>query len=178
MQFNIRFLLGLTAAVAVLCGIVFAAPTIVTIPVLIGLLWISPALWINGIVYGRGAWRPFFIGGTMSGLGPHVFALYYTLMIAVQLLEGDGWTELLEGDRLTNLHIAAVFVFPGVFALLGGLVGAWTWWMFQPVKSTPKSDDRTNGAPVAEEYMIVSARLKAERTVHGTQHIHAQPTLK
>ena len=69
------------------------------------------------------------------GLGPHLGALYYTLMVAAQLLDGDGWDELLAtNDRLANLPIAAVFLFPGVFALLGGLIGVWTWWMFQPAK--------------------------------------------
>ena len=63
---------------------------------------------INGIIYGRRGWRPFFIGGTIAGLGPHLGAVYYTGMVAVQLLDGSGWAELLEGDRLTNLMIAGV----------------------------------------------------------------------
>ena len=86
------------------------------------------------IIYGRGAWRPFFIGGTITGFGPHLGAVYYTGMVAVQLLDGSGWAELFAGDRLTNLMIAAVFAFPGVFSLLGGLVGVWTWWMLEPAK--------------------------------------------
>src|SRR5262245_12025871 len=159
MQFNIRTLLGLTAAVALLCGAIFAAPPIVATPVLIGLFWISPSLWTNGLIYGRGAWPPFFVGGTIAGLGPHLGAVYYTGMVAVQLLGGDGWAELFEGSRLTNLMIAAVFVFPGVFAFLGGLVGVWTWWMFQPAKSVIQNSGRTNGTPSVDEYVIVSGRL-------------------
>lgn len=170
MQFNIRALLGVTAAVSVLCGIVFAAPPIVAAPILIGLLWISPSLWINGIIYGRGAWRPFFIGGTIAGLVPHLGALYYSAMVAVELLNGVGWDELLAtNDRLANLHIAAIFLFPGVFALLGGLTGAWTWWMFQPAKGAINPNQHTNDAPAADEYVIVSGRLTTtpiERQTH------------
>ena len=167
MQFNIRTLLAIMVVVSVFCGIVFAAPPVVAIPILIGLLWITPSLWINGIIYGRGGWRPFFIGGTIAGFGPHLGALYYTVMVAVQLLDSGAWTELSEGNRLTTLMVAAVFLFPGLFALLGGLIGVWTWWMLQPAKTTPKLDDRATGAPTAEDYLIVSGRLTAERTVHG-----------
>jgi hypothetical protein len=161
MQFNIRFLFGLMVAVSLLCGVIFAAPPIVATPILIGLLWISPALWINGIVYGRGAWRPFFIGGTIAGFGPHLGAVYYTGMIAAQLFEASGWTELTEGGRLTNLMIGAVFVFPGVFSLLGGLLGMWTWWMFQPAKSGTSRSGPAMSTPSAHEYVIVSGRLTA-----------------
>lgn len=44
MQFTIRLLLGLMVAASLLCGVMFAAPPIVATPILIGLLWISPAL--------------------------------------------------------------------------------------------------------------------------------------
>ena len=169
MQFNIRTLLAITAAVSIFCGLVFAAPPIVATPILIGLLWISPSLWINGIIYGRGGWRPFFIGGTIAGLGPHLGALYYTLMVAMQLLGGDGWDELFAtNDRLANLSIAAIFLFPGVFALLGGLTGVWTWWMFQPAKGAANTDQRANHAPAVDEYVVVSGRLTADRSVHGS----------
>lgn len=161
MQFNIRFLLGLMVAVSLLCGVVFAAPPIVATPILISLLWISPALWINGIVYGRGAWRPFFIGGTIAGFGPHLGAVYYTGMIAAQLFDSSGWTELTEGGRLTNLMIGAVFVFPGVFSLLGGLLGMWTWWMLQPTKAAPDRRESAITSPASHEYVIVSGRLTA-----------------
>jgi hypothetical protein len=161
MQFNIRTLLALMVVASVFCGIVFAAPPIVATPILIGLLWITPSLWINGIIYGRGAWRPFFIGGTIAGLGPHLGAVYYTAMVAVQLLDSNGWTELLEGDRLTNLMVAAVFLFPGVFALLGGLMGVWTWWMLQPAKAQSATMQPASESPKVDEYVIVSGRLTA-----------------
>ena len=156
MQFNIRTLLAIMVVVSLFCGIVFAAPPVVATPILIGILWITPSLWINGAIYGRGAWRPFFIGGIIAGLGPHLGALYYTVMVAVQLLDSNGWTELFEGDRMTNLMIAAIFLFPGVFALLGGLTGVWTWWMLQPAKN----DSAKNSAAI-DEYVIVSGRLTA-----------------
>ena len=160
MQFNIRALLGLMVAASVFCGIVFAAPPIVATPILVGILWISPSLWINGIIYGRGPWRPFFIGGTIAGLVPHLGALYYSVMVAAELLDGSGWAELLAtNDRLSNLYVAAIFLFPGVFALLGGLVGVWTWWMFQPAKAQAATTQPGMESPKVDEYVIVSGRL-------------------
>src|SRR5262245_39420026 len=143
MQFNIRTLLGLTAAVALLCGVIFAAPPIVAAPILIGLLWISPSLWINGIIYGRGAWRPFFIGGTMAGLVPHCGSLYTSVALVSEMLDGGNWEELFEmSDRSQNLYVALTFLAPGPFAIVGGLVGVWTWWMFQPASSAARATQR------------------------------------
>ena len=66
MQFHIRTLLVLMVVVSLLCGVVFAAPPLVCVVVLCTILWVCPAVWVNGIVFGRGAWRAFFIGGFMA----------------------------------------------------------------------------------------------------------------
>jgi hypothetical protein len=163
MQFSIRFLLGLMVAVSFLCGIIFAAPPIVATPILIGLLWISPALWINGIVYGRGAWRPFFIGGTIAGLVPHLASLYMSVMGVAAQFDVDAWAELFEtsGEGFPNMYSALVFLAPGPFAIIGGLVGVWTWWMFQPGKAASIRSEPSTSTPTAHEYLIVSGRLRA-----------------
>lgn len=162
MQFNIRFLLGLMVAVSLLCGVIFAAPPIVATPILIGLLWITPALWINGIVYGRGAWRPFFIGGTIAGLAPHLVSLYFANTLAFTLVAGEGWSELLEsGERWPHLWVVIAFCVPGPFAFLGGLLGMWTWWMFQPAKANSARSEPATPSASAHEYVIVSGRLTA-----------------
>lgn len=141
MQFPLRALFALMAVVSVFCGLVFGAPPIVTLPVLLVILWISPSVWINGILYGRGAWRPFFIGGTMGGLVPHLGALYYSIMSAVSMIgNSNSWSELLitgNEARWANIYIAAIFLIPGVFSLFGGLAGVWIYWMLQPAKPPP-----------------------------------------
>jgi hypothetical protein len=77
------------------------------------------------------------------------------------LFDVSSWAELTEGGRLTNLMIGAVFVFPGVFSLLGGLLGMWTWWMFQPAKVALARSEPATTSPTAHEYVIVSGRLTA-----------------
>ena len=155
MQFHIRTLLVVTFVVAVLCGLVFASPPIVCIPVLCTMLWIGPAVWINGIIYGRGAWRPFFIGGVVTGLGPHLAALYYSYMIIASLFDGGSIDELLNAEGpFTNLITAAILLGPGVFAFLGGLAGTTTYWMLLPPKKQGAS-----GALAPDEYLVVSGRL-------------------
>jgi hypothetical protein len=155
MQFHIRTLLIVTFVVSVLCALVFASPPIVCIPVFCTMLWIGPAIWINGIIYGRGAWRPFFIGGVITGLGPHLAALYYSFMVIASLFEGDAMSELFGAEgRSTNMIFAAILLGPGVLAFLGGLAGATTYWMLLPTKKQLAA-----GALAPDEYLVVSGRL-------------------
>jgi len=152
MQFGIRTLLLITTAVATLCAVVFAAPPVVAVPILCAILWICPAFWINGIVYGRGAWRPFFIGGLTAGAMPHVVALYFSFMAAISVVGGESLSELSLGGQWPNLLIAAILLSPGLFALCGGLTGVAVYWQFRsPPASAPTL------AP--SEYLVVSGRL-------------------
>ena len=168
MQFHIRTLLILMVVVSLLCGVVFAAPPLVCVVVLCTILWVCPAVWVNGIVFGRGAWRAFFIGGFMAGLGPHIAALYYSIMISAAIFDGNpSWAELMQGgDAFANLLHAALLLAPGLFAFLGGLTGMATWWMLQPAKTEPPK-----GATAVDEYLVVSGRLTTapvERQTMGT----------
>ncbi|HUE71662.1 MAG TPA: hypothetical protein VMP01_12320 [Pirellulaceae bacterium] len=156
MQFTIRSLLVVTALVSVLCGIVFAAPPIVAVPILCAILWVCPAFWVNGIIFGRGAWRAFFVGGFMAGLVPHLVALYFSIMAIVLVFSGESMDSVIDGLELPwpNLLIAAILLAPGLFAFAGGLTGVCTWWMLQPAKAKPATD-----ALSPDEYLIVSGRL-------------------
>jgi hypothetical protein len=153
MQFGIRTLLLITTAVAALCAVVFATPPVVAVPILCAILWICPAFWINGIIYGRGAWRPFFIGGLMAGLMPHMVALYFSVMAAIGLVGGDTLGQLSLGGQWPNLLIAAILLSPGLFALCGGLTGVAVYWQFNsPSAPAPPP-------PAPGEYLVVSGRL-------------------
>jgi hypothetical protein len=116
-------------------------------------LWICPAFWVNGIIYGRGAWRPFFIGGLMAGLMPHMVALYFSVMAAIGLVGGDTLDQLSLGGQWPNLLIAAILLSPGLFALCGGLTGVAVYWQF---RSPPAPALST--AP--GEYLVISGRLQ------------------
>jgi hypothetical protein len=134
MQFHLRTLLIVMVAVSLLCGVVFAAPPIVCLPVLVTILWVCPAVWLNGIVYGRGAWRAFFIGGFIAGLGPHLGALYYSALAAGSVLSEGAWKDLMEvsDEPYFNVQFAIYLLSPGLFAFLGGITGAVTYAVLQP----------------------------------------------
>lgn len=165
MQFRIRTLLAITAAASVLCAVMFTAPLVVAAPILLGLLWISPSLWINGIVYGRGAWRPFFIGGTIAGLAPHLVAVYFSIMAGAVIIGGDtgGITAFL--PAWPNMYVSLIFLGPGPFAILGGLAGVWTWWMCQPANPPRAEPSRQELAAEAKpaDYVVISGRLSTVR---------------
>ena len=156
MQFRLRSLFILTAVVSVMCGLIFAAPPIVAIPIFCMILWVCPAFWITGIIYGRGAWRPFFIGGVMAGIGPHLASLYYSIMAVGSLFENNSWTELLQpGQGLTNLLSAGMLLGSGPFALLGGWIGMAVYYAFQPPNNS------TSPAPslANDDYVVIEGRL-------------------
>lgn len=156
MQFRLRSLFILTAVVSVLCGLIFAAPPIVAIPVFCMILWVCPAFWITGIIYGRGAWRPFFIGGVMAGIGPHLASLYYSIVVIISLLGGGGLGDLTSPNNgLANLIAAGMLLGSGPFALLGGWTGMGVFYAFQPEKTTlPKTS-----APANDDYVVIEGRL-------------------
>ena len=157
MQFRLRSLFIITAAVAVTCGVVFAAPPIVALPLLCTVLWVCPALWVNGIIYGRGAWRPFFIGGLMAGLGPHIAALYYSVMIVLSLLDGGALSDLADvSEPFPNLFMAAILLGPGLFALLGGWVGMGVYYAFPPEKKSATEPQ----LPASGDYLVIEGRLR------------------
>lgn len=62
LQFSIRSLLLLTAAVAGLAWIFFAPPHWLGVLVLYFAYLMLPAVAVAGVVYHRGAWQAFFIG--------------------------------------------------------------------------------------------------------------------
>jgi hypothetical protein len=156
MQFRLRTLFIITAVVAVMCGLIFAAPPIVALPIFCTILWVCPAFWINGIIYGRGAWRPFFIGGVMAGIGPHLGSLYYSIMVAASLFDGDSLAELLQpGEGLHNLLAAAMLLGSGPFALLGGWTGMAVYYMSQPEK--PALSQYPSLAN--DDYVVIEGRL-------------------
>jgi hypothetical protein len=158
MQFRLRSLFIVTAAVAVTCGVVFAAPPIVALPLLCTVLWVCPALWVNGIIYGRGAWRPFFIGGLMAGIGPHVAALYYSLIVVVELFDGGSLRDLMQpSEPFPNLAMAAILLGPGLFALLGGWVGMGVYYAFPPEKpATMQPQSPTS------DYLVIEGRMRGD----------------
>ena len=156
MHFRLRSLFILTAVVSVMCGLIFAAPPIVAIPAFCLILWVCPAFWITGIIYGQGAWRPFFIGGVMAGIGPHLASLYYSVMAIGSLFENSSWAELLQpGHGLTNLLSAGMLLGSGPFALIGGWTGMGVYYAFQP----RKSDKSQTHSLANDDYVVIEGRL-------------------
>jgi hypothetical protein len=147
MQFRLLTLLIATTIVSMLCALLLTAPIYVAAPILCAVLWICPALWVNGIIYGRGAWRPFFIGGFMAGLVPYLVALYVSMIVALQLFEGDlDFGSLVDASApWANLILAGYLLGPGAFSFPGGLIGVAVYRWFRPSLS--------EGATVTSEAM-------------------------
>jgi hypothetical protein len=156
MRFQLATLLGLVTAVAVFCGIVFAVPLPITAILLALSMWISPAVWISGASYAQGGKQAFFRGGVLCGVGPLLAASYYMFLI---LTEGiDDWSNMLDTSGnaeeilLMRLMFTAIWLTPGVFAVLGGSASYLTYRLVRPAE--PAAPRLTGG-----DYQVVSGRL-------------------
>jgi hypothetical protein len=135
MQFRLRTLLAVITYLSVISALVFAAPPVVAWPLLGLLLLVSPAVWIVGIVYGRGARRAFFIGGTAAGIGPFVATSFVSLMYAVDglapLLLNSTSSSISSDDRWTTILVSCLLLSSGPIAMGGGLLGSLVYWGFK-----------------------------------------------
>ncbi|WP_442481253.1 hypothetical protein [Aeoliella sp. SH292] len=118
MRFSLLKLLVLTTAVAVYAAAVFALPWGIGLLVLASVLLITPALFVGGVLYSRGCWRPFWIGCGASGIGPTIIG--YLLLTAV--LFDISWSDLFDqGDGDQRLFLG-VLAFCQLSPIAGGLV--------------------------------------------------------
>jgi hypothetical protein len=132
MQFGIRAVCGLVGIFAAWCACVFTLPLMVSMWTLMFLMIISPAVWIAGVAYGRGAVQAFFLCGLVVGLVPHICAVYYGLMVlgaspfgmAVTNLGGDDLERAEELALRTTLAIW--WLVPGLISVSSGILGAVT----------------------------------------------------
>lgn len=156
MQFRLGTLLCLVTLVAVFCGMVFAAPLIVTAILLCVTMWLSPAVWISGASYTTGGKQAFFRGGLICGILPFVAISSYGTFAMVSTL-GE-WDDL--ADSQTQLYVrlalAGLWLTPGLFAFLGGTVGYVTYRLVTPNAET------TPAASPQLDYRVVSGRLTTD----------------
>lgn len=145
MQFGISRLLIVVTLIAILCGLIFAAPPVFGMPLLALFLACSPAVWIAGIAYARGASQAFFIGGTVSGIAPWTATFYWYSIMSVQAMSSfisssgidpDFWKPPIQSNNyLANLLVIA----PGVVSLAGGLLSVA---VFRMLKANPSVSAR------------------------------------
>jgi hypothetical protein len=85
-QFSLLALLVLTTLVALACGLLFAAPGWVAALTMYAMLMALPAVWLTGVIYGRGYARTFCIAALVPAgailLGFGLFAGYLLLATA------------------------------------------------------------------------------------------------
>ncbi len=162
MRFKLSTIFWAVGLSAVLCGIVFLAPLLITAVFLSFTLAISPAAWITGAVFARGRIQAFFIGGILTGCVPHILSTYYSYMIAIESADSitDFWPQLgvTETAELFQYRIifALAWLMPGVFSFGGGAL-AWTTHRFV-VERKPFSQCTEQSK--IRDYHILSGRLQ------------------
>jgi hypothetical protein len=165
MQFRLRTLIIAFSLIAVFCGLFFATPLVIEIPVLAMIVLLAPSFWICGACFGKGRSRPFFLGAICAGWLPHVILMYWGGMAAVATMGGDlsAVPDLGVQDDwgvIARISIAAIFLFPGFCALLGGGCGMLAVYCFSEAEPKKKAPAEPAAASVLREpYVLVESRL-------------------
>lgn len=158
MQFRIGHLLLLIFAVAILSGLVFAAPPVIGMTSLTLFLLVCPAIWFSGAVFARGSLQAFFIGGIGAGIAPYVICAYASAIACVSLFGGGMIMPVYAGQGspvdqfwapaaksgwwLMNL----VTLIPGPFSFLGGGISVLVYLWVSP-RRTALASHSQNGPP-------------------------------
>lgn len=167
MRFRLRtLLLGMTAAGA-LCGLFFACPLVIEAPLLVLCLLVSPAVWIVGALFGKGAWRPFFVGGIAAGWAPYACVTFYTMLTLFSVAsDADSFGEVAgffageEFELAGRVMIALAFLFPGLVSFLGGGAGVLVYrWCGEGAKATPMPQPEKPASRLSEPYVLIESRV-------------------
>ena len=128
MQFRLMTLMLLMSAISVGLALLFVAPRVVSIPVLTGMLWVSPSFWIAGVTYARGNRQAFFLGGMVAGAVPFWAACWFSMSLAVQWMSAiansaeRGLDGPLFADNSSAVYVGLLLLSPLMFSLVGGAV--------------------------------------------------------
>jgi hypothetical protein len=120
-QFNIRTLFILTAAAAGVAWTFFAPPQWVGLLVLYLLYLLLPAAYLAGIIYHRGSWQAFFIGGSPWVLGTGIFLWFWFIDDGLRTNLSD-WIEVLDESADDLMRIKFALGVPLFLTLCSGLV--------------------------------------------------------
>lgn len=145
MRMKLSMLFIMVSMIAFILGILFMTPLVIAGAFCLITMCITPAVWLTGIIYGRGIWRAFFIGGMLTGFVPHFVIMVYALLAGTQSLtsvadQGLNLGVETEQIRPYRLGIAIVWSIPGVFAIAGGMASMVTYRILRGRDTTKHSD--------------------------------------
>ncbi len=158
MRFRLVGLFGFVTLMALLCGIAFGLPLIVSMVVLAFLLWISPAVWINGAMFSQGGTRAFFLGGLLAGVLPFTVVSVPVAYVAIVTATSGEFGDLVDkqADQLTyRFLMLGVWLLPGVFSFAGGGLGWLTYRFVRPKRGATAP----SVAGSLRDYQVIEGRL-------------------
>ena len=174
MRFKLSTLFWAIGITAGFCATVFIAPLAVTFFLLSFTMAISPAVWLTGLAFARGAKKAFFIGGTSSAFIPHIIAMYYIYAMLlgsiISEIEVGGWMQLginEPGEALVyRITMAVCWLTPGGFAVSGGSLAVLTYRKVVDV-ALNATETKVVQDPVMEQPLPVPSRVVDRQVIAG-----------
>jgi hypothetical protein len=143
MQSRLRTTLRSMSFGLMLCAVFFALPGVISIPFLTFVLWISPCIWVPGVIYARGKQRAFFLGALVGGAAPFMVATVFAISFVLQFWRGlhrsDALLRFFDSEIATATCV--ILIVPTLFSFVGGFVSVYVRSMVQPgMRSLPAVD--------------------------------------
>lgn len=126
-RISLRSVVLFVTALAVYCGLAFAAPAYVSLPGLTVVTALLPGFVVGGIVHQRGMARAFWIGCATAGFVPYIITTYLSVSMAINYFYGEvsDFDEPAMGIRFTFAACHAM-------VLLNGIIVVLTKWLYAP----------------------------------------------
>lgn len=167
MRFTIRQMMAWTVGIAVILGVLFGLPDIVSLPLIALFIMSMPVTLIVGTIYARNWRRTFFIGALVA-TGPilTLFMLYGPMMVM-----GLGGLDFSQFDELA---MAGKFYAVGlaIFATINGAIALGVRWLVsEPDQASAPQPKAAMESPAVNRfeaspmpYAVMEGRVTVEST--------------
>jgi len=153
MRFSLRSLFIVIACTSIYCAVVFAIPVVLSFLALTVMTLLFPPIAVGGIVYGRGAWRAFWIGCAASGFVPCFIAAYMGTTVSAMLLLGD-----YDSEDVNRWYCAGLAFCHALVVVYGMIVVAMRW-----VHEVRITDARRDDS--SDHYSVIHRRIALDQAL-------------
>lgn len=168
MRFTIRQMMAWTVGIAVILGVLFGLPDIVSLPLMALFIMSMPVTLIVGTIYARNWKRTFFIGALIATSPILTFIMFYgpMMLMGMSFQIGFDFSEFAEATLICKYYAVGL----GVFASLNGAIALGVRWLVsEPDQASAPQPKTATESPVVNRfeaapmpYAVMEGRVTVE----------------